>query len=101
MKLIRAYNWPGNIRELMNCIESAVVMSLTDEITVESLPPFLSLKPMKQSASKTPENLFDIEKKAIFDALNKSGGNKTETAKVLGIGLRTLYRKLSLYGFTE
>jgi DNA-binding NtrC family response regulator len=101
MKMIRSYNWPGNIRELMNCIESAVVMTLDEEINVKSLPPFLTMKSSKQSSGHMPENLFDIEKKAIVEALNKSGGNKTETAKVLGIGLRTLYRKLKLYGFNE
>jgi len=101
MKMIKSYSWPGNIRELMNCIESAVVMTLGEEINVNSLPPFLTMRASKQSAGRGPENLFDIEKKAIMDALNKAGGNKTETAKVLGIGLRTLYRKLKLYGVGE
>ncbi len=98
MKLIKAYGWPGNIRELMNCIESAVVMSRGDIIEVESLPPFLTMGQKDQAAGKSPSNLFDIEKKAILDALNKSRGNKAEAARGLGIGLRTLYRKLNQYG---
>ncbi|MBI5409910.1 MAG: sigma-54-dependent Fis family transcriptional regulator [Nitrospirae bacterium] len=100
MKIINSYNWPGNIRELMNCIESAVVMTLGDRITADSLPPFLTLK-RKKVSGKAPENLFEIEKTAILDALNKCGGNKAEAARVLGIGLRTLYRKLEQYGVEE
>ncbi len=95
MKLIKKYNWPGNIRELMNCIESAVVMSLEDEITVESLPPFLTMKTAVDLPGGGTGNLEEIEKKAILDALNKVGGNKAQAAKNLGIGLRTLYRKLN------
>ncbi len=81
MKIINSYNWPGNIRELMNCIESAVVMTIGDQITVESLPPFLTLKRPARVSGKAPENLFEIEKKAILDALNKCGGNKAEAAR--------------------
>jgi len=98
MKVIKSYNWPGNIRELMNCIESSIVMTGNNEVTVDNLPPFLSHKSVKHTSGKEPENLFEIEKKAVIDSLNKTGGNKTEAAKNLGIGLRTLYRKLELYG---
>jgi DNA-binding NtrC family response regulator len=101
MKIIKSYHWPGNIRELMNAIESAVVMTLDDRITPESLPPFLSMKQPDRKDHAEAENLFEIEKKAILDALNKSGGNKTEAARMLGIGLRTLYRKLKLYGVSN
>lgn len=98
MKIINSYNWAGNIRELMNCIESAVVMTLGNQITVESLPAFLTLKPAARASDKSPENLLEIEKNAILDALNKCSGNKADAARALGIGLRTLYRKLDQYG---
>lgn len=99
MKVIKSYNWPGNIRELMNCLESAVVMSLGDMIDVDALPPFLTIRQAEQSAlPKSSANLFEIEKKAIYEALKKSQGNKAEAARILGIGLRTLYRKLEQYG---
>ncbi len=98
MKLIKSYDWPGNIRELMNCIESAVVMSREDTITVESLPPFMTIKQKDRVVAKSSRNLYEVEKKAIMDALNRSGGNKAEAARGLGIGLRTLYRKLKQYG---
>ncbi|MEW6602142.1 MAG: sigma-54 dependent transcriptional regulator [Nitrospirota bacterium] len=98
MKIIKSYNWPGNIRELKNCIESAVVMSIGDRITVESLTPYLTLKHLAGDPGKSPENLFELEKKAILSALAKHGGNKAEAANALGIGLTTLYRKLEKYG---
>lgn len=99
MKIIKSYNWPGNIRELKNCIESAVVMSIGDRITVESLTPYLTLKHQAGvSSDKSPETLSEIEKNAIFAALAKYGSNKVEAARALGIGLTTLYRKLEQYG---
>jgi DNA-binding NtrC family response regulator len=101
MKVIKSYNWPGNIRELMNCIESSIVMTVNNEVNVDSLPPFLLNKSIKHTSGNEPDNLFELEKKAVIDALNKTGGNKTEAAKNLGIGLRTLYRKLELYGLSN
>jgi DNA-binding NtrC family response regulator len=82
----------------MNGIESAIVMSTGDTITHESLPPFLTMEHNDQGSAKSPRNLFEIERKAILDVLHKSGGNKAEAARRLGIGLRTLYRKLKQYG---
>ncbi len=102
MNIIKSYAWPGNIRELMNCIESAVVTNISDTITAESLPPFLSVvKSAKQSSGQGSDNLYEMEKKAILDALEKTNGNKAEASRVLGIGLRTLYRKLSQYDVTD
>jgi DNA-binding NtrC family response regulator len=97
MKLIMSYSWPGNIRELINCIESAVVMSLQDEITVDSLPSYIRSKKPGYSAGKAPGNLSEIEKIAIIDALRTTGGDKSAAAKMLGIGERTIARKLKQY----
>ncbi len=97
MKILKSYAWPGNIRELMNCIESAVVMSLGDQLTVESLPSFMKIEKKKTITGMASDNLFEIEKQAILDAMNKTGGKKTEAARILDIGLRTLYRKLKQY----
>jgi DNA-binding NtrC family response regulator len=94
MKKIKSYHWPGNIRELMNCIESSVVMTIGDRIDVENLPSFLSMSTEKPAAGSSKGSLDEIEKNAILDALDKAGGNKARAAKTLGIGLRTLYRKL-------
>ncbi|MEF9476305.1 MAG: sigma-54 dependent transcriptional regulator [Candidatus Mariimomonas ferrooxydans] len=101
MKKIKSYDWPGNIRELMNCIESAVVMARGDRINIEDLPPFLFLEQDKKTTGRTMKTLSGIENKAILEVLRKTGGNKSETAKILGIGLRTLYRKLDQYGLKD
>jgi two-component system response regulator HydG len=97
MKMIKSYDWPGNIRELMNCIESAVVMTNREYIDIENLPSFLFVGMDKTNSRKDKDNLYEIEKKAILDALKKSRGNKAHAAKQLKIGLRTLYRKLEQY----
>jgi DNA-binding NtrC family response regulator len=97
MNIIKSYDWPGNIRELMNCLESSVVMTLGDQITAENLPPFLTMRKHAPAAGESSQNLFEMEKTAILEALDKVGGNKAKAAKTLGIGLRTLYRKLQQY----
>jgi DNA-binding NtrC family response regulator len=97
MKILNAYDWPGNIRELMNCIESSVVMTNRENIDVESLPSFLFVGREKGKDGKSVGNLHNIEQKAIIDALKKAKGNKALAARQLGIGLRTLYRKLEHY----
>jgi DNA-binding NtrC family response regulator len=99
MKIIKAYHWPGNIRELMNCIESAVVMALGTEVDANCLPPFLTMKQNVRKSKDGATNLSLIEKNTILDALKKTSGNKAEAARLLGIGLRTLYRKLELYKY--
>ncbi len=93
-KMLMSYNWPGNIRELKNLLEHAVVTCKKSVITPENLPPDFDLmyKEMPPAISKKP---FDKEK--IIEALNKAKWNKTKAAKLLGISRRTLYRKLTLY----
>ncbi len=95
--LISGYNWPGNIRELMNCIESAVVMTRGEHISINELPEYLSLKMPVQEGSSPEGLLHELERKAIIDTLNATRGEKVKAAKILGIGLRTLYRKLEKY----
>ncbi len=97
MELIRAYNWPGNVRELMNCIESAVVMARTDVITVEEIPEYLTYKAPGVELNSKEGLLHELERKAIIDTLNATRGEKVKAAKILGIGLRTLYRKIEKY----
>lgn len=96
------YNWPGNIRELRNCIESAVVMCSGDEITLQDLPPTVSKASAEQSIS-IPANttLDEAEKIIILQTLASNKNNKTKTAELLGIGRKTLHRKLEEYGIAE
>ncbi len=96
LELILAYKWPGNVRELVNCIESAVVMCRGDEIGPEHLPDYLTLAPQARDSGEGL--LAELERKAIGEVMSETRGDKTAAAKRLGIGLRTLYRKLEKYG---
>lgn len=93
------YNWPGNIRELRNCIESAVVMCSTDKIMFEDLPPTVS-KAASDVSIMIPSSstLEEAEKIIILQALAANKNNKSKTAEHLGIGRKTLHRKLEEYG---
>jgi len=98
MGAIMAYNWPGNVRELVNCIESCVVMARGKTIEVESLPDYLTYKTIDAETDMEGGMLQELERKTITEVLVNTGGDKTKAAKVLGIGLRTLYRKVEKYG---
>lgn len=93
------YDWPGNIRELRNCIESAVVLCGSDEIQLEDLPPAVS-KAGTEKAIIVPANstLDEAEKIIILQTLAANKNNKSKTAELLGIGRKTLHRKLEEYG---
>jgi len=97
-----SYDWPGNIRELRNCIESMVVMSTTEKISVADLPPNIrGLQPsISQSNTQNGMSMEDIEKETIRKALEAADGNRTKAAETLKIGLRTLYRKMDKYGLS-
>ena len=93
------YDWPGNIRQLQNCIESSVVMSNGNQIKLEDLPLSVS-EYTGQEAISIPIgiSLEDAEKIIIMQNLSANKGNKSKTADVLGIGRKTLHRKLNEYG---
>lgn len=90
------YNWPGNIRELRNVIERAVILS-AGKITLNDLPDNIKY-PMTGIADQKDNDLENIEKKAIIEMLKKCNGNRRLTAKNLGISRRTLQYKLKKYG---
>lgn len=96
------YDWPGNIRQLRNCIRSMVVMCDRDTLDVQDIPP--EIYQIRQLTGRTGSaknlggmSLGEIEKQAIIDTLNKTGNNREQAAKLLGIGERTLYRKIKEY----
>jgi DNA-binding NtrC family response regulator len=92
-----AYGWPGNIRELQNCIESAVVMCRKDLITEEDLPPALqSLGDEGWVRIPLDISLEEAEQLIINAAVSYHKGNKSKAAEALGIGRKTLHRKLDL-----
>jgi DNA-binding NtrC family response regulator len=97
MQILLNYRWPGNVRELENAIESA--MALTDKSIIDAryLPSFLLLSPPAQSDHyQIPKDLTlrEMERKIMELTMERTGGNKTQAAKLLGIGLRTLQRKV-------
>ncbi len=97
---LAAHDWPGNVRQLRNTIESLVVMSRVTRIRLADLPSEFRKKEPIADAISIPRNtpLHNVEKRIILDTLEDQGGNKTKTAKILGIGRRTLIRRLQEYG---
>lgn len=90
-----AYDWPGNIRQLRNCLESAVVMSSDDIIRLSDLPEHV--REAEQTAAirvQIGTTLAEAEKHIILETLAAYKGNKSKTADILGIGRKTLHRKL-------
>ena len=101
-RLLYSYDWPGNIRQLRNCIESAVVMSQGDTIQVEDLPPTIG-ESRGENAVHIPLGITmaEAEKVIILENLAFFKGNKSKTADSLGIGRKTIHRKLDDYLATD
>ena len=92
------YSWPGNIRELKNVIERAVILADNNTLSTENLPfEIQSASPENSHPSLSNFSLANVEKLHIQKVLNYTNGNKTETARLLNIGLTTLYRKIEEY----
>ncbi|WP_293910688.1 sigma-54-dependent transcriptional regulator [Sphaerochaeta sp. UBA5836] len=101
-RALLAYDWPGNIRELRNCIESAVVLARTTVIEVEDLPSHIGKAQNTGSVSlEVGITLAEAEKQLIISTLAMCAGNKTKAAEILGIGRKTLHRKLQEYHIDE
>jgi len=92
-----AHQWPGNVRELKNVIERAVILEDTAEITLSSLPFELQMSSGIAVAKDAMFHLSLMEKLHIQKVLSYTKGNKTEAARLLNIGLATLYRKIEEY----
>ena len=110
LELLRGYNWPGNVRQLRTAVEHGVVMSSSDVISTEDLPEYLQTasplptpEPSKRGSmdfelETAPSlNLKYIEQQAILLALQRTEGNRSAAAELLGINRRTLQRKLAEY----
>ena len=102
MSALCSYPWPGNIRELKNCVERMVVLTRSNTIDLDNVPinirekltPGISKTILSSSSCDLERN----EKMLISRALEECGGNRTKAAEKLGISRRTLHRKLTLYG---
>lgn len=93
------YSWPGNIRELRNCLESAVVLGKGNILTLEDLPPSVTEgSEGNYIRIELGSNMESAEKEIIKGTLVYCQGNKSKTADLLGIGRKTLHRKIQDYG---
>ncbi len=104
---LTSYAWPGNVRQLLNVVQNMTVMAaggsetldvrhIPAEVTTDDEPPESGATASAGSLAGTP--LEQLEKRAIRETLKLTAGNREQTAKLLGIGERTLYRKLKEYG---
>jgi DNA-binding NtrC family response regulator len=105
LESLMAHDWPGNVRELRNTIERAAIVCNGELVTAEHLPPVPTARPtgvgvegLDSITFPVGTSLDDAEKGLILKTLARNGNNKTQTAQVLGISLKTLHNKLRRYG---
>jgi transcriptional regulator with PAS, ATPase and Fis domain len=110
LQILERYSWPGNVRELENTIGRAMIhMDFRDQVLRASYLPLLQMSPISSSILSQPnvdirpltETVQAAERYAILQALHAVQGNKTETARRLGISVRSLYYKLEQYGVSK
>jgi len=104
MEMLARYPWPGNVRQLRNVMESVVIFHQGEEIAPVDLPVEVresttvsTVGAPVQAVVGGPRTMADIERQAILETLDRTGGHRAKAADVLGIGLRTLQRKLKEY----
>ncbi len=102
MDLLSRYDWPGNIRELENCLERAVIMARGEVIAPADLPPPIQVLSRKEEGQTldfpSGISLEEVERALILKTLEETGGNRSRAAEILGINRRTLLNKLKEYG---
>jgi two-component system response regulator HydG len=102
--LLQRYEWPGNVRELRNVIENMVVTARGDVLSLDDVPD--QVRPGSTTPARADgfdlagRSLAEVERALIVANLSLTEGNREKTAKILGMGERTLYRKLKDYGLT-
>jgi two-component system response regulator HydG len=99
LDLLINYDWPGNIRELLNIIEYAFVLCQEGEIMPHHLPEQLNLKPSRRLPLPQAEWQLSAagQRERIIEALAKSGSNRTKAASILGISRTTLWKRIKKY----
>jgi len=100
MRILKNYDWPGNVRELRNCVKTMVVLAESEMLDISDLPMEIhqTSDSQEEIAGLAGVNLNELEKTAIRRTLEMVNGNREMAAKMLGIGERTLYRKIKEYG---
>ena len=96
MAALKSHAWPGNVRELQNVVERAVALCTSNMVEFEDLPDEIRRHSPEDDKIVLPvgSSMEEIERQAIHQTLKKTGGDKELTARLLGIGLATLYRRL-------
>ena len=104
-RVLLGYAWPGNVRQLRNVVENIVVMAPDQRITLEDLPAEIytppGLGPNRQLENLAGISIEEAEKELIRNTLAMVSGNREQAANILGIGERTLYRKIKEYGLKD
>ncbi|HKG48761.1 MAG TPA: sigma-54 dependent transcriptional regulator [Pyrinomonadaceae bacterium] len=95
--VLKAYDYPGNARELANIIERAVIVATGKKVEEEDLPAGLSAAVSAQQRKSKPQSLAQLEASYISETLAATGGNKAEAARILGISRKNLYEKIARY----
>ena len=102
LAVLQQYDWPGNVRQLENTIQRVLVLCDSDIVLPRHLPAFLLAEAAPDASLKEPDGLVEkAEKNTIADAMERTGGNKAQAARLLGISRVTLYAKLKKYGLEE
>jgi two-component system response regulator HydG len=96
------HEWPGNVRELMNAVERGVVLTRAEYLDTGDLPLFApdAAKPFSKETISGGLPLDEVEKATILNAMEITGGNKSEAARRLGITRKTLHAKLKKYALS-
>ncbi len=104
-RVLMAYPWPGNIRQLRNVVENMVVLASGDKVAVDDLPTDIYKGPEQLANAQLGQlagiSLEEAEKELIRNTLQMVQGNREQAANILGIGERTLYRKIKEYGLKD
>jgi len=103
LEAFKAHRWPGNVRELRNVIDHAVIVSKRRTISLDDLPPQYRSPngKVEQVTFQVGSSLEAVERELIGRTIEFTAGNKTLAAQMLGVGVRTLYRRLERYAGTE
>ena len=112
MQRLMAWRWDGNVRELQNVIERAMTLEIEEHIQPESLPPALLDQPASAAGLASALSLeagqvdldallAEVERNALARALERSGGNRTEAARILGITFRSMRYRLAKHGLAD
>jgi two-component system response regulator AtoC len=95
LALLSEYQFPGNVRELANTVERAVIVSTGKRIEVDDLPEPIRIAALGQRRRERPQSLAEVEAEYVAEILASTKGNKTEAARILGISRKNLYEKLA------